>query len=173
MVHWNGRVESPRPTGRHVVVGLGTAQLVDHREQVRHVFSQPVRVCGEFVCRALQGAFAAAAVVPVDVDDQGVIQLAHLVDGLDDAPHVVIGVREGGGVHLGHAGVKPLLVSRKAAPCRQGIWPRCQFGIGRNDAHLLLPRERLLAQLVPPLVEFALELGDPVLGCGACAVPVA
>ena len=38
-----------------------------------------------------------------------------------------------------------------------------QLGVGGHDAEPLLPRQRLLADLVPALIELALELGDPLL----------
>ena len=39
-----------------------------------------------------------------------------------------------------------------------------QLGVGRHDAHLLLPGQRLLTNRLIALVELALELLDPLLG---------
>ena len=46
---------------------------------------------------------------------------------------------------------------------RQVLGPLGQLRVGRDDAELLLPLERLLADLVPALVELALVLVDPLL----------
>jgi len=50
----------------------------------------------DFVGRARRATFGAGAVVAVDVDDERVVELAHVLDGLNDAPDfaVVVG-REG------------------------------------------------------------------------------
>ena len=44
---------------------------------------------------------------------------------------------------------------------RHLLRPGRQFGVGRDDAQLLLAGKGLLAHLVPALVELAFELGDP------------
>jgi len=38
--------------------------------------------------------FRARAVVAADVDDQGVVELAEVLDSLDDPPDLVVGVRQ-------------------------------------------------------------------------------
>ena len=60
---------------------------------------------------------------------------------------------------------KQLLVLRiERIPGRHVRRTRRQDRILRNDRQLLLARECLLAQLVPALIELALELRDPFLG---------
>ena len=49
---------------------------------------------GEFVRCAVEHPFGARAVVAADVDDQGVVELAEVFDGLDDPADLVVGVRE-------------------------------------------------------------------------------
>ena len=45
----------------------------------------------------MQGALGARAVVAGDVDDERVVEFAHVLHGLDDAADLVVGVgREGG-----------------------------------------------------------------------------
>ena len=104
------RVEGPRPAGRHVVVGLlgapdvvelciwsstGIVDAVEERDLVR---------------RAERPALGAGAVVAVDVDDQRVVELAHVLDGLDHAADLVVGVGDVGGEDLDLADEQLLLV---------------------------------------------------------------
>src|SRR5262249_59794814 len=88
-VHWNG-VSKAWACGRHVVVGLIAAELVDHGEEIRHIFDDAVRVDGEFIGRALHRAFAAAAVVAHDVDDQGIVELTQVADRIDDSADLLL-----------------------------------------------------------------------------------
>ncbi len=55
---------------------------------------------GEFVRRAVEHAFRARAVVATDVDDQGVVELAEVFDGLDDPADLVVGVGEVGPIDV-------------------------------------------------------------------------
>ena len=57
-----------------------------------------------------QGALHAGAVVTPDPDHQGVVELAHLVDGVEQASDVPVGVLLVAGVHLHLPRVEPLLV---------------------------------------------------------------
>ena len=61
-------------------------------------------------------------------------------------------------------GIELLLIGAQRIPRRNFVRPRREPGAGRDDAQLLLPRKRLFPQLVPALVELALELRDPFLG---------
>lgn len=63
-----------------------------------------------------------------------------------------------------HPRVESVLIATYAFPRRDLFRPRRQLGIGRDNAHLLLPGIDVLTHLVPPLVELALEPGDPLLG---------
>ncbi len=49
----------------------------------------------------IEHAFGAGAVVAADVDDQRVVEFAHVLDGLDDAADFVVGVCEVGGINVG------------------------------------------------------------------------
>src|SRR5262249_5331733 len=113
--------------------------------------------------RALQRTFAAATVVAHDVDDQRVVEFTYLADRIDHSADVVVCVGESAGIDLGHSRIEPLLVGGQAVPGGKLLGPRRQLGIGWDDAKLLLACQRVLADLVPPLVELALELGDPLL----------
>ena len=68
-------------------------------------------------------AFGAGAVVAADVDDQRVVELAHVLDGLNHAADLVIGVGDVGGEHFGLAGIELLLFGRQRVPLRQVVRP--------------------------------------------------
>ena len=76
-------------------------------------------VGGHLVERALQGAFGAGAVVAADVDDQRVVELAHVLDRLDDAADLMVGIGGVGGEDLRLARIEFLLHQRKRVPPRQ------------------------------------------------------
>ena len=81
----------------------------------------------------------------------------------DHATDVVVVIGEKGGVDLRHVRKEFLLPGVERVPGGHVGWARGQDRILRDHAELLLPRESLLAQLVPALVELALELRDPFL----------
>ena len=120
-------------------------------------------VGGHLVGRALKRAFGAGAVVAADVDDQRVVELAHVLDRLDHAANLMVGVGRVAGKHFRLAGIEFLLQERKRVPLRQRIRPRGELGVRRDHAEPLLVGEDLLAQLLPAHVELALELVDPLL----------
>ena len=113
-----------------------------------------------------------------DDDDDRVVQLAGLLQIIDDPAQLVVGVGDHAGVHLGHAGEEtPFVVVQRfprvddierrpgfavGARCvDQGVHRR-QLGVGRNDAHLPLTCERLLASLLVTVVETALVAIGPL-----------
>ena len=105
-----------------------------------------------FVRRAVRLALGAGAVVAVDIDDQRVVELAEVVDRLDDAADLVVGVGDVGGEDFDLPKEQLLLVGVELVPfLDQVLRPRRQLGILRNDAEFLLVREDRLPQLVPAL----------------------
>src|SRR5438128_9164308 len=60
--------------------------------------------------------------------------------------------------------IQLLYFQRYAVPSRERWVTRGELGVGRYYAELLLPRERLLAQLVPALVKLAFVFVAPFLG---------
>ena len=124
---------------------------------------QDAVVGGVLVGRSAQRALGAGAVVTIDVDDQRIVELAHVLDLLDDAADLVVGVGCVAGEHLGLPGEQLLLVGRQCIPLRQVIRPVSQLCTRGNDPQSLLVGEDLLAQGIPAHVEFALELVDPLL----------
>ena len=109
------------------------------------------------------GAFGAGAVVAADVDDQRVVEFAHVLDRLDHAADLVVGVGRVGGEDLRLAGEEFLFISGERVPLRQVVRPRRELRVRRDHAEPLLVGEDLLAHLVPAHVELALELLDPLL----------
>ena len=106
---------------------------------------------------------AERAVVAEDVVDERVVQHAEVVDGVDHAADVVVGVLQEPGVDLHLALEHRLELRGHLVPGGDlGVALR-QLGVRRDDAQLLLPREGLLAQLVPALGELALVLVGPLL----------
>ena len=69
--------------------------------------------------RADRGAFGARAVVAADVDDQRVVELAQVLDRLDHAADLMVGVGDVGGEHLGLTREELLLVGGERVPLRQ------------------------------------------------------
>ena len=162
------RVARPRP-GRGVVrihhraaprvdpsVALGELELhlVAQRDPVLH---------RQLVERAGDRALHAGAVIPPDPQHQRVLKLPELVDRVDHPADVVIGVLREARVHLHLPSVKRLQLVRDIVPGRERLIARRQLRIGRDHTQRLLPGERLLTQLVPPLVELALVLRRPRL----------
>ena len=114
------RIERPRPRHRHMRVGLVGAPVfvMQHLLGFREV--QNAVVGGHLVRSALQGAFGAGAVVAADVDDQRVVELAHVLDRLDDAADLMVGIGGVGGKDLRLARVEFLLDRRRASPTSAG-----------------------------------------------------
>ena len=159
------RVERPGPRHRHVRVGLVRApDIVEVLELVldRHHDAVEHR---HLVRRAVQRALGAGAVVAVDVDDQRVVELAHVLDRLDHAADLVVGVGHVRGEDVDLPEEHLLLVGRERVPLlQQVVRPGRQLGVRRDHAELLLVGEDLLAQLVPALVEqvHVADLLDPL-----------
>ena len=77
------RVHRVRPADRIMVVVQRPAEVVHDGEQVFEAFCDTVGGDADFVRQALQRAFAAGAVVALDVDDERVVQLARFLDRIE------------------------------------------------------------------------------------------
>jgi len=121
--------------------------------------------------RAEGGAFGTRAIVAGYVNDQGVVELAHVLYGLNDTANLVIGIGHVSSEDLGLAREKLLFISSQCLPFRKlctailglPIRPRREFGVRWDHTEPLLVREYLLAHRVPAHVELAFELVDPLL----------
>ncbi len=112
---------------------------------------------------ALKTALRAAAVIAHDIKDRGVFHMAFRADGLEQASHLVIGLRQKAGVDFHLMGQQFLLRLGERIPGGDLFGPRRQLRIGGYCADLPFAGKGLLAQLVPTLIEEALLLGDPLL----------
>ena len=145
-----------RAPGVHAAVALGELELhlVGERDAVLH--RQLVEGAGD-------GALHAGAVVAPDPDDERVVELAQLLDGVDDPTDVVVGVLGEARVDLHLAGVEGLELVRHVVPGREGFVARGELSVRGDHPERLLAGEGLLAKRVPALVELALVLGRPGL----------
>ena len=125
-------------------------------------FLHPVEV-GHLVEHAVHAAFGARAVVADDVEDQRVVELAHVADGVDEPADLGVRVLAEAREHLHLAGEELLLVRGQLVPVLDRFRLRRELRPRRHHAQLDLAREGLFPQLVPPLVELPLVLGDPLL----------
>ena len=116
----------------------------------------------QLVERAGERALHARAVVAPDPDHDGVLELAHLVDRVDDPADVPVGVLGVARVDLHLTGVEALVRLVERVPRRERVVARRQLRVGGDDAERLLARERLLAHHVPALVERAAVLVRPL-----------
>ena len=158
------RVQGMRPAHGEVVVGVGAAQLIDLTHQVfgRLEGLQTVEV-GHLVEAPVDVALGGRAVVADDVVDQRVFEDVQLLQEVKDAAHMVVGVLQEPGIDLHLAAQHRLERLRHVVPGRNILGACGKLAILRDHAQLLLAGQRLLAQLVPSLVELALVLVGPFL----------
>ena len=123
--HWNGRVARPTPRRPRSAgaIGVGAprvepAVLVDQRELLLGRQRDPV-LHRQLVERAGERALHARPVVAEDVDDQRVVELAHLLDRVEQAADVPVGVLLIAGVDLHLPRVQLLLAVRERVPGRE------------------------------------------------------
>ena len=161
------RVEGPGPSGRHVVVGfLGAPNVVELHLHVDGQLTEAIEE-RDLVGRAKRPALGAGAVVAVDVDDQGVVEPAEVLEGLDHTADLVVVVGSIGGEDLHLADEELLRLRAELIPGLQEIiGPGRQLRILGDHAEALLVLEDALAQLVVAVVE-EVHRGDlvhPLLG---------
>ena len=171
------RVERPGPPGRVVVVRPRAAELVEVLEVLLHRVGEAVEEL-VLVDRAVRPALARGAVVGDEHDDR-VLELTALLEVVEQAAELVVGVAEEAGVDLGHAGEQPLLVvgERLPGPHAVSLRPRLavvarrvgvgvdrrQLGALGDDPELLLALEDALAIRLVAHVEHALVPVRPLL----------
>ena len=99
-------------------------------------------------------ALRTGAVVAVDVNNERVVELAHVLDGLDDAADLVVHVRLIGGKDFHLLDIELLLLGCTIIPVLDDVRrPGLQLRVGRNDSETLLIGEDGFTQLVPAVVE--------------------
>jgi hypothetical protein len=152
-----------------VVVGRRAAQLVDLGEVLLEALGHVVEE-QHLVERSRDAALGRGAVVGDDHDDR-VLELADLLERVQDAAEVMVGVGHEAGEDLHHPCVEPPLVVGQRVPLGHvGIaWrQRC---VRREEPQLLLACEHRLAVGVPPRVELALVAVGPLLRHMVRSVP--
>ena len=169
--HAERRREPERPSGRVVVVGLRSAEHVDHRQVLGEVVGPLVEEL-VLVDRSVRRSLGRGAVVGA-VEDQRVLQLAGLLEVVDDAADLVIGVLGEPGIDLGHAAEQPLLVGVQRVPRPHEVArreralghriDRRQLGALGEDAALDHPRQHPLAVRLVAVVERSGVLVDELL----------
>ena len=156
-----GRIEADRPTGRHVRIGgRVTPRIVVFQHEIDVRTLGLVVEVGHFVVEPVHQAFGAGAVVAGDVEDQRVVELAHVLDRLDDPARLVVGHVEVGGEDLGLTGEELLLIGREVLPVLDVSRFVRQLCVGWDDAELFLLLKDPFADHVPALVEAAFLLVD-------------
>ena len=150
------RLHERAAPGVHPAVGIDELELLLGREGDAGDRRELVEGAG-------LGALHARTVVAPDVEDERIVGLAHRLDCLDDAADLVVGVLLEAGIDFHLPGVERFLLRRERVPGGEGRVAGRELGVRRYDAQFLLTRERLLAELVPPLVELALVPVGPRL----------
>ena len=117
----------------------------------------------QLVERAGRAALGTRAVVADDVVHDRVVEHFQLLERVDQPADVMVGVLHEPGVDLHLAREHRLEIIGHVDPRGDLFVAGGELGVGRNDAELLLARERLLAHPVPTLVELALVLVGPLL----------
>ena len=131
-------------------------------EDVRDGFGNAVEV-GHLVEQAVHGRLRRSRRCRRRCRRQRVVQLAEVFDGLDQPADLVVGVFAEAGEDFHLAGEELLLVGGQLVPVLDGLGLGGELRARGHDAELDLAGQRLLAELVPALVELALVLGDPLL----------
>ena len=162
-------IAGPAPAGGIVRRGqrpapcVEAAVLLDLLELLLSGERDPV-VDDELVESARRRALHAGAVVAPDVDHERVVELAQLLQRVEQPADVVVRVLLVARVHLHLPGVELPLLVRQRVPGRHRVGPGRELRVLGDDAELLLALQRLLAVAVPALVEAARVLVGPVLG---------
>src|ERR1700722_3936755 len=146
-------VAGPGPSPRVVVVGLRCAEVVNSFEVLLNALGNEVEEV-LLVERPLRTPLCRCAVV-THHDDNGVVRLVELLNDVEDACDLRIGMREEAGIDLHEPGGESLLVTAQRVPGRDPGGAFGELGAGRQEARRRLPGEHPLSPAVPSLVEGA------------------
>jgi hypothetical protein len=145
----------PCPGRHNVIVVERAAKLVGVCLQLLEVVLS-AKPLGDVGIGALHAALRAGTVVADDVEDQSVVTLSFLVNGIQNSSHLCVGVGKKRRVDLGFVRENLLFFGGQRVPRGQAFRPCSQLRIGGNDTQFFLARKGLLAQLVPSLIELPL-----------------
>ncbi len=145
-----GRVHGVRPAHRVVVVGLRPAELVEpgHEEFRRLEGGHAVEV-DHLVERAVQRALGRRAVVADDVVDERVVEDVELLQPVEQAADVVVGVLQEAGVDFHLPAQHRLERLRHVVPRRDLLVTRGELAVRRNDAQASSAAQRSLRAACP------------------------
>ena len=175
LVQLVGGVERHRPTDRVMAVGRGAAEFVEEAHAVFHGVDVTVEELA-LVDRPVGPALAAGAVV-TDDDDDGVVELAGLLEIVQDAADLRIGVGQETGEHLGHAGEQLLLLLAELIPRTHRVLLRPGLTVGAGDIAVGVDRGELGVRRddAEPLLVLQHDLSVPLVthveGAGVAVRP--
>src|SRR5229473_6739052 len=156
------RVHRMGPTDRVVIERRWATEFIHAAHDFVEIFRNGVEK-GHLVEQALWSAFGARAVISLDVDDKRVVEFALVRKRIDDATHLGVAIAQRGRIDLHHVGCDFLVVGVERIPRGNARGALGQLGILRHYTQPLLASKRFLADLIPALIELALEFGDPIL----------
>lgn len=77
----------------------------------------------QFVRGSEHASFGAGAVVTFNVDDEGVVELTQIIDGLNNPPDLMVRVGHVGSKHLSLVREQLLALFVERIPFREALWP--------------------------------------------------
>ena len=162
---FKGRVGRHCPARGHMRERVGTTPVIGDREHALNGLNAENTVEAEHLVEGTdQAAFRAGTIVAHDVNEQGVIQLTEIVDGIDQTADFDIGVlhEAGKGFHLQFEQL--LLLLSELIPVLDFIGLASELSAFGHDAHGLLPSQCFFPQCVPAVSKAALVLIPPLHG---------
>jgi hypothetical protein len=97
------------PTDRIVIKCCRAAQFIHTTHDFFEILRNGVEK-GHFVKQALWTALGTGAVIALDVNDQRIVEFAHVRERIDDATHLEVAIAQCGRVDLHHVGCDFLVV---------------------------------------------------------------
>ena len=109
------RVHGVRPADGIVIEGHRPTEIVHAAEHLVEVLGNGVEE-GHLVEQSYWAPLGGGAVIALDVYDERVVELAHRLNSVHDAAHLVIGMGQRGSIDLHHAGEDLLLIGVEGIP---------------------------------------------------------
>jgi hypothetical protein len=147
----------------------GAAQLVNGPDAVLQRLGRVIEEL-QLVGGPRRAALGAGPVVGHQ-HDHGVVELAGLLQEVQQPPDLTVGVRQEAGVHLHHPRREPARLRGQGLPLRDVRVVPGQLRARGHDAQFLLPGEHPLAVGVPAVVELARVPVSPLFGHMMRGVP--
>ena len=135
--------------------------------EVIHVIEQPLGVFGDSVLkrwcapRAMNRALGRCTVVASDVDDKSVVGNTHVIQRIDNARNLCVGVRKETSKRLHQSSCNWFVTVGVVGPRRHLLWSLSERGVFGNYAELQLALVDHVAQCVPAIVELTCKFVDP------------